>query len=71
MTLREPNAFQPRRPPRRIPVRGFPAPYNPNLMGDPCELCRRSDRWVSRPAGPAYFAWTCQCCSQPQDIPLD
>lgn len=69
--MRDPDAYQ---PPRRRPVVWrFPHGYNPNLMGEVCDRCQRSDRWQGRPIPRQNFtAWTCTCSqtSYPE-IPLD
>lgn len=61
--------------PRSIPVWGFPNSYNPNLMGDRCEICHRFECWVSRPVpGQDFTAWTCAACTRlpkTNEIPLD
>lgn len=49
--------------PRPLPVWGFPNGYNPNLMGDVCEVCRAS-QWLPRPIpGQDCTAWTCAACT--------
>ena len=51
--------------PRNIPVWGFPNSYNPNFMGDRCEVCFRSGHWISKPIpGRNTCAWICQACTQ-------
>lgn len=48
---------------RRPVVWGFPADYNPNLMGDRCEICRNI-QWRAHPTEhPDLFAWSCMPCS--------
>lgn len=55
---------------RRSPVWGFPAGYNPNQMGDRCDICRAID-WSNRPTKlPDLIAWSCNRCPQlPSSIP--
>lgn len=67
-------------PSRPLQVWGFPAGYDPNLMGDRCELCRTSN-WLEHklPRHPTFgdmgSAWTCAACATPppktNEIPLD
>lgn len=45
----------------RQPVWGFPIGYDPNLMGDRCEICRAIN-WQPRPI-PDAVAWTCRACA--------
>lgn len=60
-----------RRRARVTPVWAFPIGYDPNDMRDQCEICLRSDRWVSRPApNLPTVAWLCSaCCSWPPNAP--
>lgn len=59
-----------RRRVRTTPVWAFPLGYDPKGR-DQCEICLRSDRWVSRPApNLPTVAWLCSaCCSWPPNAP--
>lgn len=59
-----------RRRARTTPVWGFPLGYDPKGR-DQCEICLRSDRWVSRPVpNLPTTAWLCSaCCSWPPNAP--
>lgn len=59
---------------QRIPVVwGFPTGYDPNLMGDRCDVCRHTDSWISQPTKlPNTLAWSCSACPPiSKEIPHD
>lgn len=50
-------------------VWGFPRGYDPNLMGDACERCRRTDNWEGRAVpGRDFNAWSCRCTAGGQAV---